>query len=730
MNNTLKSMTDFATSTGRVAFETWGDSTVERSGGGHSVGFAKGLFGIVLCAGQLIPVNTTAAFNDTAGLIECRRRNNASTKLGCVNDIGVDAVGYPVAFKQYGCQIPVPAAGGYIGPQVGFLPGTTINGGTAVTNVSTTAITVVSTAGFPTSGRIRIDSEIIQYTSITATTFAGTITRGNLGSLAAAHADGSTVGQCDNGAAISGMVSMAKHPIGSGSSFIQSLFYLAAMDVNAAPGAYARMSFDTTATPVNTDTTYTNAVNTTINGGVAVSNVSTTDITVVSTTGFAAAGLLLIENEYIGYTSKTATTFAGISRGQRGTGGTSQAAHANATVVAKALVSDFGNVGYAIGSLQRVDTAFTGKDFTATAQVTLNIGSQTAVNGLGPAGPAALMYQGLFEANRPYGAIQSEGVSQGGKTLNALLKALRNYDVANAVCEFDAGLTTRLKIMGGDTTKGIGATALGGNTVAGFCQVVATGHNEASAATTAETALVDPTEPWTIARQTTINGGTAVSDSSTTAITVVSTAGSPAAGCIRIGDEFITYTAITATTYQGTITRGKYGTVPAAHADGSAVYQGNLLMNPLGIATDILFHYNLVKAKWLAAGGSASRFWYVWVRPIPTTATKTAIDDNTAVSGNNLNIYAQKEYRFDRYAATIGAYLGSRDGFVIADLSQVYAGGDQIAYDLGVAPGSPDASPAGDQVHSANATYDRAWHRYFDYERVTLASAKAPRGRN
>jgi hypothetical protein len=80
---------------------------------------------------------------------------------------------------------------------------------------------------------------------------------------------------------------------------------------------------------------------------------------------------------------------------------------------------------------------------------------------------------------------------------------------------------------------------------------------------------------------TTINGGTPVTASSTTAITVVSTAGFAASGTIWIGTEGISYTAITGTTFQGTITRGAGGltapppnsSTPAAHANGDAVYQ-------------------------------------------------------------------------------------------------------------------------------------------------------------
>jgi hypothetical protein len=84
-------------------------------------------------------------------------------------------------------------AGGY-GGSTGPSAATTINGGTAVTASSTTAITVVSTTGFAASGTIYIGTEGITYTSITSTTFAGTITRG-VNSTAAAHPDGSAVYQ-------------------------------------------------------------------------------------------------------------------------------------------------------------------------------------------------------------------------------------------------------------------------------------------------------------------------------------------------------------------------------------------------------------------------------------------------------------------------------------------------------------------------------------------------------
>ena len=74
---------------------------------------------------------------------------------------------------------------------------TTLNGGI---NNSVTAITVVSTTGFPTAGQIRIQSEVITYTGTTPTTFTG-CTRGARGSANAAHSTGVAVTKIQSPAA-------------------------------------------------------------------------------------------------------------------------------------------------------------------------------------------------------------------------------------------------------------------------------------------------------------------------------------------------------------------------------------------------------------------------------------------------------------------------------------------------------------------------------------------------
>ena len=67
---------------------------------------------------------------------------------------------------------------------------TTLTSG--ITNVSTTPIPVVSTAAFPPTGYILIESELIAYTGKTSTTFTG-ITRGMLGTTNVAHSTGISV---------------------------------------------------------------------------------------------------------------------------------------------------------------------------------------------------------------------------------------------------------------------------------------------------------------------------------------------------------------------------------------------------------------------------------------------------------------------------------------------------------------------------------------------------------
>jgi hypothetical protein len=82
------------------------------------------------------------------------------------------------------------SAGLWGGPVFGSAT-TVLNGNLSAS--ATSAINVSSTTGFPTSGTIQIDQELITYTSTTSTTFAGTITRGASGTVGATHLNSANV---------------------------------------------------------------------------------------------------------------------------------------------------------------------------------------------------------------------------------------------------------------------------------------------------------------------------------------------------------------------------------------------------------------------------------------------------------------------------------------------------------------------------------------------------------
>ena len=74
---------------------------------------------------------------------------------------------------------------------------TAVNDGSGMT-ASATSVTVDSSANFEATGYLLIDSEIIQYTGKTSTTFTG-LTRGLFGTTAATHADDATVTEASGG---------------------------------------------------------------------------------------------------------------------------------------------------------------------------------------------------------------------------------------------------------------------------------------------------------------------------------------------------------------------------------------------------------------------------------------------------------------------------------------------------------------------------------------------------
>jgi hypothetical protein len=147
---------------------------------------------------------TTATFDDTNFQVLSVPTSTTLTIQAAT--AGSASSGGSVTITPYEVVGPAAQSYGYgfgIGNYGGTITGvsqTTLNGAlladTAGTGGSGTAVTVVSTTGFPSAGTILVDSELITYTSKSSTQFLG-ITRGTNGTATAgtsngqAHSDGS-----------------------------------------------------------------------------------------------------------------------------------------------------------------------------------------------------------------------------------------------------------------------------------------------------------------------------------------------------------------------------------------------------------------------------------------------------------------------------------------------------------------------------------------------------------
>jgi hypothetical protein len=116
--------------------------------------------------------------------IDARSNANATTTGG----------GTVVAEYQINIGLPVYTAtvGWGSGTWGGFSFNATVDYLNGAIDAVVTTITVDDTAGFPATGLILIDSELITYTGLTATTFTG-CSRGVEGTVAASHSDNAVV---------------------------------------------------------------------------------------------------------------------------------------------------------------------------------------------------------------------------------------------------------------------------------------------------------------------------------------------------------------------------------------------------------------------------------------------------------------------------------------------------------------------------------------------------------
>lgn len=229
---------------------------------------------------------------------------------------------------------------------------TAINVGGGISS-STTPITVDSTTGFPTSGILLIDNELITYTTTTPTTFAGTVTRGASGTVAAAHLDNAVVQDASGyygwgeSAAISESDSIR---LWSQSNFGEDLLF---SPQNGPlylwqPGSAVVPAFDTRGVLVGSLT------------ALADTNNTSTTITITSISNGA---LVFIGMELSGTGIPTGTTITAFGTGSGGTGTYTMSNAATATntgitltgtsdvpsTIAEVLVSDSSRIVIAFG---------------------------------------------------------------------------------------------------------------------------------------------------------------------------------------------------------------------------------------------------------------------------------------------------------------------------------------------------------------------------------------------
>jgi hypothetical protein len=183
--------------TGCTYTSTTGSATVTITKAGHGLSVGDYLiFSAATTPGAPTTSYTSADF--TTNTFEVRSVPTSSTFTVTMpsTETGTGVTGGgSLTFQAYEIIGPVaqtPAFGwgtAYWGGTIPTSVTTTLNGG--IDNIVTT-ITVVSTAAFPSSGRIDIGTELITYTSKNATQFLG-CARGANGSTAASHLTGATV---------------------------------------------------------------------------------------------------------------------------------------------------------------------------------------------------------------------------------------------------------------------------------------------------------------------------------------------------------------------------------------------------------------------------------------------------------------------------------------------------------------------------------------------------------
>lgn len=681
---TIKDIVTFSRTRGRVVVESWGDSTTTFDGDGHSAGLLEALCNLSYCAGIFVPANHTQTSDNHAGypVASARRNDNRATIMGVTGPQDVMLPGYPTSFKTHGAMVPV----------VGVTNGSsTLSGNILAGDLSAT---LTSGASFSGSGFWECEGELGSFSRSSNTL---TITRGLYGTRAAAHNSGAVVREVTiwqgpqpaymGSTTLSGAITAAS-PADAGTLNVAS--------TNEFPSNARAYLHDGTNREIISWTAVTTTTCTNIDRG----NLGTTP------RDWADGSRLSLCYNGIGWGGKitrwhdidpTAALTARIywlslvASTVNGATVTPQIAstptdlNTDTSWTNQATGSATNVTNFTVGSLQSasVNLASANRDDLA-----LNFGSLTT-NGSGPFGPACYTFAALYAQTRPYGIVQAMGNSLGGRRAIELIRECRRSE--SGVVEFDRGIRTRLRHYL-NTTDGACAVANGGNGTGAVLFNLCFGHNEGSGSP--YTALPILNEAWTIRASAQVVGLTLTSDTTITLDAMPS--GMQSTGFVMVERngtiEYVYYAGISGNQLTGCI-RGLCGTAAAEWNTGDEVYFGWPVQHPTGFAASLFFLYNLFRECAVAEGYNTSQIYVSWTRPIPVSATKTEVDDLSPVSTN-----AQKEFKHDRYAAAVTAYLSGRENFIVLDHSKAWdGGGDTATYQYG--------DTTADVVHNSRQAY-------------------------
>ena len=183
--------------TGCTYTSTTGSSTVTINKTTHNLETGDYIiFTSVTTPGLPTTSYTSASFTTNTFQIQSTPNANIFTITMSANETGTGVTaGGTITTNPYifiGPTFQSPAFGYGTGYWGGTIPTSVTNQLDGALNNSTTTVTVDSTTGFPTTGTIDIDLELITYTAKTGTTFTGCV-RGTNGTTAASHLDNAVV---------------------------------------------------------------------------------------------------------------------------------------------------------------------------------------------------------------------------------------------------------------------------------------------------------------------------------------------------------------------------------------------------------------------------------------------------------------------------------------------------------------------------------------------------------